>query len=70
MPRAEEPEDDDGADARGALDEALPAAAEPVDRAVLGGADTGIDRAGARTPVAGADGTLGSPGRDDVAWPP
>jgi len=68
-PRGEDPEREDGADARGALDEAFPAAPELVDRAVLGGADTAIDRAGARTPADGAIGTRGSTTRGSAALP-
>jgi hypothetical protein len=46
--------------------EARSAGAEPVERAVLGGADTGIDRAGARTPADGATGTRDCTVRDDA----
>jgi hypothetical protein len=64
--RAEPPERDDGAEPRGELVEARPAGAEPLERTVLGGADTGIDRAGARTPAEGAIGTRGCTVRDDA----
>jgi hypothetical protein len=67
--RAEDPERDDGAAARGTLDEAFPAEPELVDRTVLG-ADTGIERAGARTPADGATGIRGATTRDGAALSP